>query len=260
MASPVDANRIATTTGSTASQNKVVNFPAGVAAGQLLLVVLRSAAADAHTTPAGYSALVLNDASDASDDVTSIFYRIAAAADTSVTVTCTTSQKYAAIAYRITGGNNAIAPQISTVVIGTTTSVDPGQITPTGGTKDYLFLWLGAWDGEQTGNPPTAPTSYVNGVISTSGTGGLPATNAQVVGYSRQATASNENPAALTLSTAPTGSSTWTVAVHPAPVVIIDLANAASTAGNITPQQVGSATAWTGVTGAIGAFAQFGGY
>src|SRR4030095_4447563 len=104
MASPVDANRVATTVGSTAAQNKACDLPTGVTIGQLLVLVLRSAGADTHSTPSGWTAGGLNDATDASDDVTSLCYRSAADTNTSVTVTCTTSVKYAAIAYRITGG------------------------------------------------------------------------------------------------------------------------------------------------------------
>ena len=221
MASPIDAGRIATTAGSTAAQNKPCALPASLAVEDLLLLIVRSGGADTHTTPTGWSDLVKNTQADAStaNETTSIFYKKAAGDEgSSVTVPCTTSLKWAASSYRITGGEDPAfqVPQVSTIALGTTTTVNPTAVTPTGGSKTYLMLWIGAWDGEQTGAPPTAPTNYANGLISTSGTGGAVTTNAQIATYSRQVTTASEDPAACgVLSAAPSGSSAWTLAIHP---------------------------------------------
>jgi hypothetical protein len=222
MASPVDAGRTTSgQPGSTAAQNKVCPLPATIGAGDLLIMTLRSAGADTHTTPAGWTALILNNQADAStaNQTTSIFYKLATGGEgANVTVNCTTSLKFATIARRITGAADPAVqpPQLSTIAVATTAiSINPTVVTPTGGNKDYLFLWIGAWDGEQTNPPATAPTGYTNVVWANTGTGGVTTGNCQVVGYSRQATVASEDPAALTISAAPSGSSAWVMAIHP---------------------------------------------
>jgi hypothetical protein len=223
VASPVDAGRTTSgQPGSTAAQNKVCPLPATIGAGDLLIMTLRSAGADTHTTPAGWTALVLNNQADAStaNQTTSIFYKLATGAEgANVTVTCTTNLKFATIARRITGAADPTTqpPQLSTIAVATTaTSINPTVVTPTGGSKDYLFLWIGCWDGEQSNPPAAAPTGYTNVVWANTGTGGATTTNCQVVGYSRQATVALEDAPALTISAAPSGSSAWTMAIHPA--------------------------------------------
>jgi len=209
------------TDGSSAATNKVCNLPATIAPNDLLLLCLRSAGADTHVTPTGWTSLFLNDTSDASDDSFSLWYKLATASDVglgTVTVNGSASVKFASISWRVTGHANPSdqAPQFATLVVGTNTTPDPGTVTPTGGSKDYLFLWLGSWDGEQT-TPPAAPlpTNYTSSVGASSGTAAATTTNCQCATASRQATASSENPGTWTISVAPTGWTATVVAIHP---------------------------------------------
>lgn len=212
MAFPVDAGRAATN-GSTAAVNKICNLPAGIQSGDLLVLILNTVAADTHSTPTGWTALALNNGDPASDDTTSIWYRVANGSEgSSVTVSCTTSDKFAAICWRITG---AATPELSTMATGADDAPDPPSLTPSGGTKDYLWLWLGAWEGEQQPPLPTGnPTNYSNPVGAHTGTVGFTDTNARVAGASRQINAASEDPPSWTISSANNWRA-WTLAVPP---------------------------------------------
>ena len=212
MAFPADAAR-ATTNGSTAATNKVCNLPTGIAAGNRLTVLLRSAGADTHSLPTGWSWLVQNNAADASDDVTSIIWKIADGSEgATVTINGTASLKFASIAWRITGGGT---PQISAAATGTSTTPNPPSFSPTGGAQDYLWLWVGAWEGEQTSPPSGSPTNYVNPFGANSGTAGTVATNCRAAGASRQLNAATEDPPSWTISVSDDWTA-WTIAVPPA--------------------------------------------
>lgn len=220
MAFPVDAARTGTN-GSTAAANKVCTLPSGISAGHLLILVLRSAGADTHSTPTGWTSLVLNDTADASDDTTSVWYRLATGTEGStVTVNGTASLKFAALCWRITGAIDPSTqpPQISTAATGTSTTPNPASLTPTGGAKDYLWLWVGAWEGEQTSPPAGNPANYSNPAGASSGTAGAVATNCQVAGASRQLNAASEDPPSWTISASDDWTA-WTVAIHPQPPI-----------------------------------------
>lgn len=201
MAFPVDAARIASSAFST---NKVCNLPSGIVSGHLLVLILRSAASDTHSTPNGWTALVLNNSADASDDVTSIWYRIADGLEGStVTVSCTAETWFAAICWRITG---ARTPELSTTATGLSATPDPPSFTPSGGASDYLWLWLGGWEGTGTSPPSGNPTNYSNPV------GASGSTVVKVAGASRQLGAASENPPSWTITSADDWSA-WTLAV-----------------------------------------------
>ena len=217
MASPV-VEGTATTGGTGPTANAVVTLPATIQAGETLIVLHRSAVGTAaHGYPGGWTVLFNSDA-DASDDRISCAWRKADGSEgASITIT-QTSSKFASIAYRISGAEDPTvqAPEFATLIIGTDAAPDPGTVTPTGGSKDYLFLWLGGWEGEQTSPPAGNPTNYSNPIGANSGTGGAIATNCRVAGAQRQLTAASEDPPSWTISV----SDDWTVtalAVHPAP-------------------------------------------
>lgn len=211
MAFPVDAARTGTN-GSTAATNKVCNLPTGIVSGDRLVLILRSAGADTHSLPTGWNWLAQNNVADASDDTTSVLYRVADGTEGgTVTVNGTASLKFAALCWRITGAGT---PQISATTTGTSTAPNPASFTPTGGAQDYLWLWVGGWEGEQTSPPAGAPTNYVNAAGANSGTAGVIATNCRVAGASRQLNAASEDPPSWTISASDDWTA-WTVAVPP---------------------------------------------
>lgn len=211
MAFPTDAARL-NTNGTAAAINKVCNLAGGIVSGNLLILILRSAGADTHTTPTGWTQLVLNNAADGSDDTTSIWYRIADGNEgATVTVTATTSLKFAAECWRVTEGDT---PQVSGTATGASATPDPPSFSPAGGAQDYLWFWIGGWEGEQTSPPAGSPLNYSNPVGANSGTAGAIASNCRVAGATRQLNAATEDPPSWTISVSDDWSA-WTIAVPP---------------------------------------------
>jgi ribosomal protein S19 len=209
VAFPTDAARVATN-GSTAATNKVCNLPTGISSGDLLILILRSAASDTHSTPSGWTALALNDGADAADDITSVFYRVASGTEGStVTVNGTASVKFAAVCWRITGGGT---PQLSSIATGSSTAPNSPSFTPSGGAQDYLWVSLIGFAG--TGSVSSGPASYLNVTSANSGFGSTTASNCRVAGATRQLNAATEDPGAWTIS-ASAAWSAWTLAVPP---------------------------------------------
>jgi hypothetical protein len=210
----------AATSGSTAATSHAVVMPATVSAGALLVVLGRVAVAGA-VSATGWT--VNQDSSDGSDDVTFWAYRDTLADGTEDGTSVTFSHgngKMAAISYSITGAEDPATqpPQASTVATGTTATVDPTTCTPTGGAKDYLWLWFGGWEGEQTLSK-TAATNYgTNDVDVSTGTGGAITTNCQIKAGNRQLNAASEDPGSVTLSASDDWTA-WTLAVHPVSAV-----------------------------------------
>lgn len=221
MASPVDAGRTSTSI-SSAADPWTVDLPSGVQSLDLLIIYLRTGGATSCNGATGWTFLVDDNTSDATDDQTSILYKFANGTEgTTVSVDFTGTTKGASIAWRITGAENPAVqvPEISTVATSTTTAntCDPGTVTPTGGSKDYLFLITGGLDGEtQTFTHGT----YTNVTNQNSGTGGAVATNCRIAGGSRQATVSSENPSAWTHAAASNGTTAYTIAIHPASAAV----------------------------------------
>lgn len=208
MASPT-VRSTATTNGTTATASPVINLPATVVAGDILIVVIRQDNEEGYTWPADWTALSpLPDISDGADDQTSCRYKTADGSEggTTITLTRTQSNKFAAVSYAIAGATNIEAGGLAT---GASTAPDPLTFTPSGGSQDYLWLSIGAWEGEQTSPPTATPTNYTNKIGANSGTAGAVSTNCRVAGVNRATTASSENPGAWAIS----ASDDWTAFV-----------------------------------------------
>ena len=201
-----------TTSGTSAATSHNVNLPSGIVAGNLLIVLCRAAVAGAIGWPGDWNELT-EDSSDASDDVTAIAYKIADGTEGATISVSHGSGKFAAIAYRISGAVNA-APQLSSAVTGASTGPDSPNFTPTGGARDYLWLSLAAYEGEQS-LTPTYPANYsLNQLTQGSGTASTVTTNVRVSGAGRQVNGSSENPGAYTISVSDDWTA-WTLAVTP---------------------------------------------
>lgn len=219
MASPVDDSRTPTN-GSTSATPVVLNYPATVSAGDTLIMLLRINNATI-TTPAGWTALAnIFPSEPLTDDATLLAWRKADGTEAggTISVTVGASGKFAGVIWRITGAADPTSspPEISTKTQGTDTSPDPATVTPSGGSQDYLFMWAGAWTGEQTSPPTGQPTNYSNPTGADSGTTGATASNCRVAGATRQRTAASEDPPVWTISAADNGWSAWAVAIYPA--------------------------------------------
>lgn len=222
MAFPVVAGT-ATTNGTTAATSHAVNLPASIGAGETLLAVVRATVAGAIGWPAGWTELV-ETAADASDDVTAVAWRKADGTE-GATITVTHGNgKLAAITGRITGASDpaVLPPEISAVTTGTSTTPNPGAgPSPSGGAKDYLWMWVGGWEGEQTSPPAGTPLDNVNPKGADTGTAGAVATNCRVAWAEHTENVASYSGPAWTISASDDWTA-WTLAVHPATLVDAD--------------------------------------
>ena len=216
MAAPTDSARVGTNI-TAAGATWAVNVGSPVL-GTLLIVWIRSAAASGGATFAGYTALVADEASDATDDTTYIYYRWADGAEgATATWDPVNSVKGCAICWEITGAEDpgSSPPLVSTVNVGTTTlnTAQSNSRAPQDPPRDTLYLTMMGLDGE--GNAPTvAPTNYGNLATANSGTTGAVATNNSVGGASRQISASaSDDPGVFTHAAAAAGWTAYTVAI-----------------------------------------------
>lgn len=253
MAFPV-VEGTASTDITSATTAPVINLPAGIVAGEFLFVHVRNAAGGSISWPAGWTERGEGGGGGA-DDTDAWGYRVADGTEGStITLTFSSSGKGAAIAHRISGtaDPSILPPQFSFIVSGSSTAPDPAVLSPSGGAKDYLWLWTGAWEGEQTSPPATTPTNYSGWTGAQSGTAGAAASNCRIAHGWRQLNAANENPGSTTLS----ASGDWTaytVAIHPssglavAPgrlgVAIVPAPTVVPGAVNVSPSVLGTASA-----------------
>lgn len=187
--------------------------------GTLVVIIARVTTTTTISWPAGWTLLVDNDQTDGSNDATCIAYRLCDGTEgATVTVTTAITGKVSAVAYEITGAANPATqpPEVSTVATGTSATPDPSSLSPTGGAKDYLWLWLGAWEGEQTSPPTGNPTNYTNPTGGGQSTAGTVVNNCRVAVAERNLNAASEDPPSWTIDAADDWSA-WTMAVHPAP-------------------------------------------
>ena len=226
MAAPVDAAR-ATYDGSTSTTTHAVTLPGGIAAGDILVMCVRTPTTiGSFTWPAGWTKLdTAGDRGiDASDDFQQIAWRIADGSEgATVTVTLNVAARLAALTYRITGGTRATLSAIASGTSANPNSPAHTVVPP----NDVLWLSVGGIEGART--ITTAPSGYANATIiantGTTGTG-----QCSVFGASLGVTGdASEDPGAWTLS-ASDDWMIWTVAVYTAidaAIVSQDLAEVA---------------------------------
>jgi hypothetical protein len=201
------------------STDAIVTLPSGIVAGETLLIWIRASLGGAFNWPAGWNVLT-DSAPDGSLDQVALAWRLATGSEGS-TVDLrpragSAISTFAAIAWRISGAADPTVnpPQFATLAVGTSTLPDPNALTPTGGAKNYLWLWLGGWEGIQTSPPASNPTNYSTDVIGVSSGTGTVVNHCRVASASRQLNAASEDPGSWTIS----ASDQWTatvVAFHP---------------------------------------------
>jgi len=134
-------------------------------------------------------------------------------------VTIAVASKSAWLAYNITTGTHAsgTAPVFSTVTIGTSTAPDSGSLSPTGGSKKYLWLSALGQAGEEADDDTWVtgwPTNFSNGKQKTTGTLGAVTVNGSVAACEYASETATVDPAAFTVAQ----SLAWrayTVAIYP---------------------------------------------
>lgn len=217
MASPgVDGT--AETAVTTAGTSHAITLPAGIVAADLVLLIMDIGSTSATLTAlTGWTSLL----DEAVANGLKIVWYTGAGVPGNPTFTSSAATRSATIAYRISGADKSITPQIGTTATGTSVNPNPPLVTPTGGSKDYLWIAMFGRDGEQADDDTwvtAAPTGFTNllqkacGIVGTN-LGGM------VAGAQLQSTAASVDPATFTAVTG--GWRAQTIAVHPAPVIPI---------------------------------------
>lgn len=237
MAFPV-VDGTATTNGTTATATPVVNLPAGIGVGNTVIVLVRVAVAGVIGWPAGWTEL-FDASSDAADDQMAAAWRKADGTEGATITLSSGNGKFAAIAYDISTAEDPTvqAPQLSTVATGTGTTPDPTTCTPTGGAKDYLWLWIGGWENEQTSPPTGTPTNFTDSLGADSGIAGAVTTNCRVASARRSLNAASLDAGSWTISV----SDDWTaylLAVHPSTAQSVSPGSLPAAAGSVAPTRI----------------------
>jgi hypothetical protein len=137
MAHPV-IEGVAESSLATAGTSHPVTLPASIAESDLVLILM-----DIGSTSATLNALT--DWTESLDEAVANGLKIirytGAGVPSEPTFVTTASTRSAQFAYRISGADKSIAPQIGTTATGTSATPNPPSVTPTGGvSKDYLSI------------------------------------------------------------------------------------------------------------------------
>lgn len=203
---------------STAGTSHAINLPTGIAAGDLIVILLdKGSTAATFNSLAGWTEVVDENSANG----ITVWARDADGSEgATVTFTSSASTRSASISYRITGAATTAQqlPELSTVATGSSTAPDATTCTPTGGVKDYLWITFFGRAGEEADDDTwatSAPTNYSNLLQKACGVAG---TNLGGIIASAERTnnAASEDAGAFTIAT---GSwRAYTLAIHPAPV------------------------------------------
>lgn len=216
MASPT-IEATATSSETTAVTSHTVALPTGIVAGSGLRVTFAytEGLPQTITWPAGWTPVTSFKHERTTVVGFDSAYRQADGGEgASITVTTSSLTKSAHIAKRYAGHESFAtrAPEAGVGANNLSTDPNPPSITPTGGSKDYLFEAEAVTDGEDF--TWTAPTSYTDQLTTNTGIGGASSTNCSVASARRALTAASEDPGVYTHVSAH-----WcaqTVAIHPA--------------------------------------------
>jgi len=192
-----------TTSGATV--NRVVDLPAGIQAGDLMVVFIAGApVSGAITPPSGWVLLAGSWGNGTAGD--GVYWKVAIGGETSatfVTSGASGSSFHCAMAFK-----DAIAAEYTFVDLDGSSSMNCPAITPSWGLADNLFCAINFWN-DSGGDKPTAyPASYTL----------MQAAETDIAGFrvsARQSAAATEDPAAQTTSGAMSLADGVTLAIRP---------------------------------------------
>lgn len=187
-----------------------VDLPAGIIAGELLIILFVDDSGFTGATLSGWTKLgeagIVGDPSGRIN--CAVFYKFADGTEgASVTVTTTFSNDSAHHSYRISLHLATSPPEISSITLAVTASPNPPSLTPSGGEDN--FLWL-AMAGALHGWSAVTPANYTD--LLTKDGAGVGAASAQ-----RNRNIATENPGAFSVGGGTSYTAALVVAVYPVP-------------------------------------------
>jgi hypothetical protein len=196
-----------------------INMPSTINSGDLLIAIV---AMDGANETVGFSGgtggwTKLADGSTWSDGTctTAVAWRKADGSTDALSLT-NSNEAGSAVVFRITGAADptVTAPYINTANTGSSTNVNPNDIAPGAGAKDFLWFAFGVHDRNRVNDGQ--PSGYTSNVHEGSGSGGA----SLCYGY-KTANAASDDPGPFTFTVAD-GFATGGLAIHPAPVASLD--------------------------------------
>lgn len=187
----------------------VLNIPAGIVAGELLLILFNkdgSGTASVTTPASGWNTLIDVTGSGSVNRLYG-FYRIATGSEGSTITVTTGSERTAYVSFKIAGWHGVTLPEFAPQ---TGSSPNPPLLTLAGwGAEDTLWIACSAIDGPvtYTGYPATYPD---NRIAHSSGS----SETAPISVATRNLNAASDDPGAFSINTARNGA-TVTIAVRP---------------------------------------------
>ena len=210
MASPVIAGSTTTNDSGLSGTSFAADLPSGVVSGDLIVVILTvdRISGTPIDWPVGW--VELYDTVSGTNITGAMAYKVSDGTEgSSVTITISSAQQACSRSYRITGHDSSA--EANTSAISSSTSQTPPSITPSYGSRDYLFIAVDHVD-TYLYTINTFPSGYGNTSDLKSGSGGA---RCGLGTCDRQATVTTETPTNFILSIARTGL-TSTIAI-PAP-------------------------------------------
>ena len=206
---------VVTTATSSRASNAVddsCTLPASIAAGDLMFCIHGSDGSVTRTFPSPWVEIKDALCSGSACNI-GVAYLIASGGETSVTVTKSVTERFSAIAIRITAASwhGTTPPEISTGAIGNSASPDPDSITASWGSANNLFVATIAFNNGLAGNTVTAwPTNYTANQTQSPDISSA----ARVAIATRDLAAANDDPGTFTI----TSDQWWagTIVVRPA--------------------------------------------
>lgn len=179
-------------------------LPAGVVAGDLLIVLIARLNATTLTWPAGWGILITDTANNGAFEAR---YKKYQTGDTAPTVTSSTGSAFAWRSLRISGQHSTTTPEASVIVIGSSTAPNPAILDPVGWGIEST-LWIAVESDNNAANPTSYPVNYINGIANHGASG------PNISYATRKLAVSSEDPGAFAI-----GSQSWaaaTIAIRPA--------------------------------------------
>ena len=143
-----------------------VTLPTGVASGDLVLVFHASDGALTRTFPGSWVEIKDATVSGGTANI-GVAYLIASGGETSVVVTKSVTERFTAIAIRISAASwhGTTPPEISTGATGDSQNPDPDSVTASWGSADNLFIAIAAIDANASMPMTAFPTNYADNQI-----------------------------------------------------------------------------------------------
>lgn len=207
---PVYISNTATELGGADATSHLVQMPAAVSSGDLLIALIASDGVATVSTPSGWTSLITQAAVGASG---SVFYKVAAGTEGGTTVDFVTSsaERMEAQVARIQAGTFQSVPEAAQANNGAgTTTPNPPNLAPSWGAANTLWIAATMTDNTRTVSVYPLPNNQVRTANASTGTAFT-----TLASCSNDVSAASLDPGTFTINS----SSTWvaiTIAIRPA--------------------------------------------